>query len=56
MKTIRERHDKTPLTLDFDVVIKKAYCNFEQIEQENEAKIQRLINDIRAEGPDRRAA
>jgi len=38
MRAIRERHNKTPLTMDFDVVIKKAYCNFEQIERENEAR------------------
>ena len=47
MQGIRERHGKTPVQKEFGVVIKKAYCGFDRLEKEHEAKMQELLNGIR---------
>jgi len=55
MKTMRERHGKTPLQMDFDVIIKKAHCGFDQLIKRYDEKMAKILADLCGE-TERKAA
>jgi len=48
MQTLREKYDKTPVQKEVSLVMKKAYCGFERLAKEHDAKIQSLLENIRS--------
>jgi hypothetical protein len=48
MRTDRERYGKTPVQKEISVVMKKAYCGFERLEKEHDARIRLLLANIRS--------
>ena len=48
MQTTWERHAKTPVQREVGMVIKKAYCGFERLEKEHEARIRTLLENLRS--------
>jgi hypothetical protein len=56
MEIVPDRHDKTAIQKEISVVMKKAYCGFERLQKEHDARIRELLENLRGGRTGSRAA
>ena len=50
MSRIRARHDKSPIGKEWDALIKKAHCHFEELGKKHENQIRSAIERLHTDG------